>query len=104
MESRQEGARSVWPEGAAAPSIEALKEKILRRELTFPGVFEHIMRMLLHHPDIVAFGTAKSVAASCDVSNSTFLRLVRYCGYENFPEMRVAFRCYMRRIAKRSTG
>jgi hypothetical protein len=71
--------RTMRLDGTAAPSIEGLKDKILRRELIFPGVFQHIMRTLLHHPDIVAFGTTKSVAGSCAVSTIADMRTFRRC-------------------------
>jgi len=85
------------------PSVNKLKEKIAKREIVFPGALEKTMRTVLLHPEIVAFGSAKSVAALCSVSSSTVFRLVRQCGYSSFRGMRSAFRSHLVQLSRART-
>jgi DNA-binding MurR/RpiR family transcriptional regulator len=82
-------------------SVEEIKVRIIRREIVLPAGLKQTMRALLQHPDLVAFGTAKSVAASCSVSTSSVHRLARQCGYEDFAGMCSAFRNH---LVQRSQG
>lgn len=90
--------------GVSAPSVTNLKMLILKRELAFSGVLESVLRFLLHRPDRIAFGSAKSVAAECGVSASTIHRLVQHCGYASFRDMRRAFRDHMREAVQDIRG
>ncbi len=73
-------------------SISDLKQLIVQRRITYPASLERAMRLLLSNPDVVAFGTLRSVAHSCEVSGTTISRLARHSGYSSFKEMKEAFR------------
>lgn len=49
------------------------------------------MRGLLGQPDMVAFGTVRSVAAACGVSPTTVVRLSTTTVYSGFRDMKAAF-------------
>ncbi|MGV2077260.1 MurR/RpiR family transcriptional regulator [Rhizobium sp. 16-545-1B] len=57
------------------------------------------MRLLLDHPEIVAFGTLQSVAQRCGVSGTTVTRLASRSGYSGFKEMQAAFRQHLVSLA-----
>jgi len=76
-------------------SVEDIKVRIITREIILPAALKQAMQVLLQDPDLVAFGTAKSVAVSCSVSTSSVHRLARQCGYEDFARMRSAFRNHL---------
>lgn len=70
----------------------ALKMQIAKREVVLPGQCEHIARIAFERPELVAFGTVKSVADIFAVSPSTVLRLTRALGFARFREFRALFR------------
>lgn len=73
---------------------------IAERRIDFPPVPGQAMGLLLSKPDIIAFGSLKSVAQACHVSAATVVRLASRSGYSNFKEMRKAFRQYLIAVAK----
>lgn len=82
-----------------APTIRDLKQLIAERRIDFPPVPGQAMKLLLSKPDIIAFGSLKSVAQACHVSAATVVRLASRSGYSNFKEMRGAFRQYLIAVA-----
>jgi len=54
------------------------------------------------HPEIVAFGTAQSLADRCGVSPSTVARVAIALGFDNFREFRQVFRQHIREISIRA--
>ncbi|MCQ1854445.1 MurR/RpiR family transcriptional regulator [Neorhizobium galegae] len=58
---------------------------------------------MLARPDVVAFGTAASVARLCSVSPSTVLRVSTALGFGGIREFRNFFRQHLRMSAKRTT-
>lgn len=47
------------------------------------------------NPEVIAFGTLRSVAHACDVSETTITRLASHSGYSSFKEMQGAFRQHL---------
>lgn len=74
-----------------AYDLDEVKRRILDRRLVFPGQLEWVMRRLLGQPDMVAFGTVRSVAAACGVSQTTVVRVATTTGYSGFRAMKAAF-------------
>lgn len=79
-------------------SIAEVKNTIVATKLRLPQQQEHVARTVLAHPEIVAFGTARSVADRCVVSPSTVNRVVTALGFEHFKEFRQIFRQHIREI------
>lgn len=75
-----------------AYDLDEVKQRILDRRLVFSGQLEPVMRRLLGEPDMVAFGTVRSVAAACGVSQTTVVRVATTTGYPGFRAMKAAFR------------
>lgn len=62
--------------GRMPPSnLRELKAMIAKKQVVFPGERKRVMRAILDHPEIIAFGTATSIAAACGVSSATVVRL-----------------------------
>lgn len=80
-------------------SVHELKQRIVRRQLVFTGPQEQVMRMVLHCPAALAFGTLQSVARLCGVSAGTVSRLSVRAGYRGFGDMRLAFRRHLQHPA-----
>lgn len=76
-------------------SIADLKQRIAGGGVSFPDRQKSAMRRLLNSPDIVAFGTVQSVAAACDVSQTTIVRAAEASGYSSFSEMKKAFQQHL---------
>jgi DNA-binding MurR/RpiR family transcriptional regulator len=77
------------------PSIVDLKQLIVERRITYPACLQRAMRLLLGNPEVIAFGTLRSVAHACDVSETTITRLASHSGYSSFEEMQGAFRQHL---------
>ncbi|MDF0699421.1 MurR/RpiR family transcriptional regulator [Rhizobium sp. MC63] len=85
---------------AAKPtSISELKQFIVATGLRLPEQQERVARLALAHPEIVAFGTAHSLADRCMVSPSTVVRVANALGFESFKEFRQFFRQHVRAVA-----
>ncbi|HXV25787.1 MAG TPA: MurR/RpiR family transcriptional regulator [Alphaproteobacteria bacterium] len=72
-----------------------LKEMIAKKHVVFPSELERVMRAALDRPDIIAFGTSRSIADLCGVSPSTVVRLSGHLGFSNFKALRELFRAYL---------
>ena len=57
---------------------------------------ERVARFAVAYPEIVAFGTANSLAAHCSVTQSTVVRLAISRGVENYREFRHGFRQHVK--------
>ncbi|WEX74731.1 transcriptional regulator [Sinorhizobium numidicum] len=77
-------------------SLSELKQIIASRKLVLPPQLERVLRGTLAKPDIVAFGTARSVAAACSVSSTTVVRLASLLGFRTFKQFRELFRHHLR--------
>lgn len=84
----------------APPSIREIKQLIIERRIDFPTLLEQAMRLLLSMPEIIAFGSLRSVARTCGVSGSTIIRLASRSGYSSFKEMKAAFRQHLITVAR----
>ncbi|WP_352943509.1 hypothetical protein [Mesorhizobium sp. M1050] len=83
-------------------TIAELKDMIVATRLSLPEQQERVARTALAHPEIVAFGTAQSLADRCEVSPSTVVRVATALGFDNFREFRQVFRQHIREISIRA--
>ncbi|QRM44650.1 MurR/RpiR family transcriptional regulator [Rhizobium sp. BG4] len=81
------------------PSISDLKQRIVERRVTYPASLQQAMRLLLGNPGVIAFGTLRSVAQACKVSETSISRLASHSGYSSFKEMQGAFRQHLVALA-----
>ncbi|MBK5566235.1 hypothetical protein [Ensifer sp. SSB1] len=79
---------AAFPKKPIGPAKSWLKQRIVERRIALPASPRRAMHRILSQPEIVAFGTVKSVAAACGVSGTTIGRLCSRVGYESFGEMR----------------
>ncbi|NTE84538.1 MurR/RpiR family transcriptional regulator [Agrobacterium tumefaciens] len=85
---------------AAKPtSLSELKQFIVATGRRLPEQQERVALLVLAHPEIVAFGTAHSVADHCVVSPSTVVRVANALRFESFKEFRQFFRQHIRAVA-----
>ena len=86
---------------AAKPTnVSELKQLIVATGLRLPEQQERVARLALAHPEIVAFGTAHSLASRCVVSPSTVVRVANALGFASFKEFRQCFRQHVRLITR----
>jgi DNA-binding MurR/RpiR family transcriptional regulator len=83
-------------------TIAELKDMIVATGLSLPEQQERVARTALARPEIVAFGTAQSLADRCVVSPSTVVRVATALGFDNFREFRQVFRQHIREISIRA--
>ncbi|MDQ0561544.1 DNA-binding MurR/RpiR family transcriptional regulator [Rhizobium mesoamericanum] len=81
------------------PSISDLKQLIVQRRVTYPASLQQAMRLLLGNPGVISFGTLRSVAHACNVSETSITRLASHSGYSSFKEMQGAFRQHLVALA-----
>lgn len=62
-----------------------------------PAQLERVARTALAKPDLVAFGSARSVATACSVSPTTVARLATVLGFDDFRDFRTLFQEHLRR-------
>jgi DNA-binding MurR/RpiR family transcriptional regulator len=78
--------------GRMPPSnLRELKAMIAKKQVVFPGERKRVMRAILDHPEIIAFGTATSIAAACGVSTATVVRLASHLGFRKFRDFKNLF-------------
>lgn len=78
--------------GRMPPSnLRELKTMIAKKEVIFAGERKRVMRAILDHPDIIAFGTATSIADECGVSTATVVRLAGHLGFRKFRDFKNLF-------------
>ncbi|MGR9250526.1 MurR/RpiR family transcriptional regulator [Rhizobium leguminosarum] len=85
-------------------AIAELKDMIVATGLSLPYQQERVARTALAYPEIVAFGTAQSLADRCGVSPSTVVRVATALGFDNFREFRQVFRQHIREISIRAAN
>lgn len=83
-------------------TIAELKDMIVATRLCLPAQQERVARTALAYPEVVAFGTARSLANRCGVSPSTVVRVATALGFDNFREFRQVFRQQIREISIRA--
>lgn len=83
-------------------TVAELKDMIVATGLSLPEQQERVARTTLAYPEIVAFGTAQSLADRCVVSPSTVVRVATALGFDNFREFRQVFRQHIRETSKRA--
>jgi DNA-binding MurR/RpiR family transcriptional regulator len=84
--------------------MSTLKGMIASRRITLPEQQEQVARMALAKPDLIAFGTAGSIAAECSVSPSTVVRTATGLGFADFRDFRGFFRLHLRRATSLKAG
>ncbi|SOC90343.1 transcriptional regulator, RpiR family [Rhizobium sp. AN5] len=62
-----------------------------------------VAKTIISTPEIMAFGTARSVADRCGTSPSTVMRLATSLGFASFRELRKLFRQHVRMTSSRSS-
>ncbi|NTA18979.1 MurR/RpiR family transcriptional regulator [Agrobacterium tumefaciens] len=60
-----------------------------------------VAKTIISTPEIMAFGTARSVADRCGTSPSTVMRLATSLGFASFRELRKLFRQHVRMTSSR---
>ena len=102
-----DGAATLGPhrDGAATqpPSdLGELKQVIIDQPDAFAVGMQKVLRLVLMHPDLIAFGTVRAVADTCQVSPSTVVRVARHLGFRDFRALRNLFRNHVaKQAAKR---
>jgi len=79
--------------------LAALKSAIASRSIALSDHHHRIARVAFERPEVIAFGTASSVAALFAVSPSTVIRLTKALGFVRFRDFRTLFREHLRRAA-----
>lgn len=79
-------------------SLVELKCLIAERRIVFPERLECVAREVLKEPEIVAFGSAATIARKCKVSETTVLRLPKCFGLETFADLKRLFRGHIREL------
>jgi DNA-binding MurR/RpiR family transcriptional regulator len=72
-----------------------MKQMIILRQGAFSKYAEQVLRTSLERPEIVALGTAKSLAQSSGVAQTTVLRAIKTLGFERFAAYRAIFRVWL---------
>ncbi|MCA1370845.1 MurR/RpiR family transcriptional regulator, partial [Bradyrhizobium sp. BRP14] len=79
-------------EGTRPPTnVTGLKGLIASRALKLPKQLEQVARLALARPDVVAFGSARSIAVACSVSPTTVARLATALGFDSFRDFKLFF-------------
>lgn len=65
------------------------------RTLRLPKQLERVARTALAKPDLVAFGSAHSIALACSVSPTTVTRLATVLGFDNFRDFKTFFQQHL---------
>ncbi|WP_244519832.1 transcriptional regulator [Ensifer sp. LC384] len=69
------------------------------RTLKLSKQLERVARTALAKPDLVAFGSARSVAVACSVSPTTVTRLATVLGFDSFRDLKLFFQQHLRRLS-----
>jgi DNA-binding MurR/RpiR family transcriptional regulator len=76
--------------------INQLKGLVARRVVNLSDQQELVARALFANPEMIAFGSASSIATACNVSPSTVVRVAKAFGFEAFRDFREVFRRELR--------
>ncbi|MBB5577934.1 MULTISPECIES: MurR/RpiR family transcriptional regulator [Rhizobium] len=88
-------------EQAPPASIQELKFKIAKRQITFPTTLERLARQMIERPEIVAFESAAAVARHFKVSQTTVHRLAHQMGFRTFRDFRAMIRENLRLVSSK---
>ncbi|PND17977.1 transcriptional regulator [Ensifer sp. MMN_5] len=90
---------------ATKPPIDVteLKDMFASRSLRLPKQLEQVARLALARPDVVAFGSARSIAVVCSVSPTSVTRLAAALGFDSFRDFKLFFQQHLRRTANSET-
>ncbi|WP_342028750.1 MurR/RpiR family transcriptional regulator [Sinorhizobium glycinis] len=80
-----------------------LKGMFASRSLRLPKQLEQVARLALARPDVIAFGSARSIAAVCSVSPTSVTRLATALGFDSFQDFKLFFQQHLRRTANSYT-
>ncbi|KSV89590.1 hypothetical protein N184_27350 [Sinorhizobium sp. GL28] len=78
--------------------VTELRGMVASRTLRLPKQLEQVARKALARPDLVAFGSARSVATACSVSPTTVTRLATVLGFESFRDLKAFFQQHLRSV------
>lgn len=84
--------------------LAALKSRIAGQSITLPEQCQRIARTAFERPDMIAFGTTRSIAAIFSVSPSTVVRSTQALGFSTFRDLRRLFRDHLKHAAARNKG
>lgn len=79
--------------------LAALKSAIASQSIALSYHHLRIVRVAFERPELIAFGTASSVADIFAVSPSTVMRLTKALGFARFRDFRTLFREHLRTTA-----
>jgi DNA-binding MurR/RpiR family transcriptional regulator len=85
----------VTPHPASPSSVSDLKRLISSRQVVMPPQAEKVARLAFEQPEVIAFGTLKSVATLTSVSVKTVMRMVYLFGFTSFRDFRLLFRRHL---------
>jgi hypothetical protein len=93
-----------FPNPYSPTSVSELRSMIVAMHNDHSRAAQCVLTEAFRSPDLVAFGSAASVAKICGVSPSTVLRVARSFGFESFRDLRKIFRDEIKeRAARRET-
>lgn len=73
-----------------------LKGMFASRALRLPRQLEQIALLALAKPDLVAFGSARSIALACAVSPTAVARFATVLGFDDFRDLKAFFQQHLR--------
>lgn len=73
-----------------------LKGMFASRALRLPKQLEQIALVALAKPELVAFGSARSIALACAVSPTTVARFATVLGFDDFRDLKAFFQQHLR--------
>nr|WP_052035630.1 MurR/RpiR family transcriptional regulator [Sinorhizobium americanum] len=79
--------------------VTELKGMFASRALKLPKQLEQVARVALVRPDLIAFGSARSIAVACSVSPTSVTRLATALGFHSFRDFKSFFQQHLRRTA-----
>ena len=79
--------------------VTELRGMVASRTLRLPRQLEQVARKALARPDLIAFGSARSVASACSVSPTTVTRLATVLGFESFRDFKTFFQQHLRKMS-----
>ncbi|MGN7737890.1 MULTISPECIES: MurR/RpiR family transcriptional regulator [Sinorhizobium/Ensifer group] len=79
--------------------VAELRGMFASRTLRLTKQLEQVARKALARPELVAFGSARSVATACSVSPTTVTRLATALGFESFRDFKTFFQQHLRKMS-----
>ncbi len=84
--------------------VTELKGMFASRALRLPKQLEQVARLALARPDVIAFGSVRSIAAVCSVSPTSVTRLAAALGFDSFRDFKLFFQQHLRRTGSSETS